>query len=200
MSNGDSDIETYDLADPGDDRAGLEDEIDEVDGDDGDDEDEFDDLDDATEEDVDFIVALYREDGAQVAEDLSYDLANDLEDVIAELRRFPGDAGSLGVCSIAGEFFVLVRVRGQVVQVVLSDAVAAGDWPLARDAADFLDEEIPDEDDSAPVGDLDMLVDLGCSEFELEQLCLNYEDSSDEVAIEVVEKIQFGDVLREVLD
>ena len=50
--------------------------------------------------------------------------------------------------SIAGEFFVLVRVRGRNVQVLLSDAVAANDWPIARDVADFLNEDIPDPEDA----------------------------------------------------
>lgn len=202
----------YELADGGDDRVGLEeldddlapdlddDEDDDEDFDDPDDFDEFDDLDDASEEDVDFAVAMYREDGQPVAVAMSHDVTNDLEELIAELGRFPGDAGALGVVSIAEEFFVLARVRGKNVQVMLSDVVAAGDWPLARDVADFLGEDEPDEDEPAPVGDLGMLADLGCDEFELEQLCLAYDESSEDVALAVIDKLGMGEAVAKVVD
>ena len=50
---------------------------------------------------------------------------------------------------------VAVRVRGRHVQVLLNDAAAALDWPIARDVVDLLGEELPDPDDDAePVGDL----------------------------------------------
>lgn len=193
--SGDDELETYELADGGDDRPGLEDvdETEELD-------DEFDDLDDATEDDVDFVVALYREDGEPQAEELSFELANDMDDLIAELRRYPGDSGTIGIVSVAGEFFVVVRVRGQVVEVVLSDSGAAFDWPIARDVADFLGEEVDEDDESAPLGDLGMLADLGLPEFDFEQLCLDYDDPADEVALDVADKIKLGDALREVID
>lgn len=199
MAGEDDELETIELADRGDDRPGLEDLADN--GDDDADLDDFDELDDATEDDVDFVVALYREDGAAQAEELSFELANDLDDLMAELRRYPGDSGTLGVCSVAGEFFVLVRVRGSKVEVVLSDAAAAFDWPLARDVADFLGEDVDEDDDEpGPIGDLDMLSDLGLSEFQLEQLCLDYDSSSDEVVLDIAEKLKLGTVLREIVD
>ena len=108
------------------------------------DDDDDDDYDDATPDDIDFAVALYREDGVAVATELTPQMANDLDELIDQLRRLPGDAGALGVVSIAGEFFVLCRVRGRNTQVLLNDSIAANDWPIARDVVDYLGVEVPD--------------------------------------------------------
>lgn len=171
--------------------------IDDVDVDDATDLDEdFDDLDDATEEDVDFALALYREEGTPIVAELATEVANDLDELIAELRRFPGDAGTLGVISIAGDFFVLVRVRGRSVQVLLNDGLAADEWPIARDVVDFLDE---DEVEDEPVGDLDMLADLGCPEMVLDAIATDYDTPSDELALAVMDKLKFGAAARKVI-
>lgn len=186
------DDEVYDLADRGDDRPGLEDaDLDEFDDDfdeddeldeedDLDDEDDYLDLEDVTDEEIDCIVALWREDGVPQAAELDRAGANDLDVLIEELRRIPGDGGALGMVAINGEFFVLCRVRGEHVQVLLSDLLAAVDYPLAHDVADFLDEDVDDLDDdeeSAPLGDVDMLADLGIAEFDLEQTAANVDDN-----------------------
>ena len=168
MSSSD-DLE-FELPNRGDDRPGLE-ELDDLvveddgDADDSDDEESDDYPDDATEDDIDLIVALYREDGSPVALALDYNLANDLEALITQLRRIPGDGGAVALVSIASEVFVIVRVRGKHVQAFCSDAVAAADWPIARDVLDMLGLEVPeDDDDSTPVGDLGILADAGLHE------------------------------------
>ena len=115
---------------------------DELDDDLEDDED-FDevDLEDAADDEIDFVLAAYREDGQPYVQSLGKDLANDLDELIVQLRRLPGDAGALGFVSLVEEVFVIARVRGQHVQVLLSDAAAARDWPIARDVVDYLGEE-----------------------------------------------------------
>lgn len=122
----------------------LKDDVDDSD----DDEEEFDDFDDddledASEDDVDLVIALYREDGKATAVPLDFELANDLDELIRQLSRLPGDSGADGWVSVAGEFFVLCRVRGRTVEVLLSDATAANDWPLARDVVDYLARRCP---------------------------------------------------------
>lgn len=195
------------LADRGDDRPGL----DELEGDDfGDldpEEDEFDEDDgdeddypeDATDEEIDLVGAFFREDGQADGLALARDLANDLDGLIDELRRVPGEAGSLGVVSIDSDFFVLVRVRGNLIQVLLSDAIAANDWPIARDAADFLGVDIPEDDDeSEPVGDLDMFVDVGLPELELEALCADLDSDPLEIIEAILTKVGFADAYDKV--
>ena len=198
----------FELPNRGDDRPGLddldevvvEDDLDEEDADDveddesdDDDEDDEDYPDDATEDDIDLVIALYREDGQAVALPLELDLANDLEALISQLRRMPGDGGALGLVSIASEVFVIVRVRGKHVQVLCSDIVAANDWPLARDVVDFLGVELPEDDDEGlPVGDLDILADVGLHDFELEALAEDYEEDSATLVEQIATRIKFG--------
>ena len=64
--------------------------------------------------------------GSRYVQELAKDLANDLDELIVQLRRLPGDAGAIGFVSLVEEVFVIARVRGQHVQVLLSDGTAAG--------------------------------------------------------------------------
>ena len=174
----------------------VPDDYDDLDDDDDDDEDDDDDdgddYEDATADEIDFVIALYREDGSAVAMELAPALANDLDELIEQLRRLPGDAGALGVVSIAGEFFVLCRVRGRTVQVLLNDSIAANDWPIARDVVDYLGVELPDPDgDSEPLGDLSMLVDQGVAEFDLEQIASDLDEDSDQLVRQIVDLMKF---------
>jgi putative tRNA adenosine deaminase-associated protein len=200
MSSSD-DLE-FELPNRGDDRVGLEelDDLDELvteEEDDADveevDEDGDDYPEDATEDDVDLIVALYREDGSPVALALDYELANDLEALITQLRRMPGDGGAVALVSIASEVFVIIRVRGKHVQAFCSDAVAAADWPIARDVVDLLGLEVPeDDDDSTPVGDLGILADAGLHDFELEAMAEDYDEDSGTLVERIATRIKFG--------
>ena len=176
-----------------------------LDDDDDDDEDDDDDLEDAADDEIDFVIAGYREDGQPMVQALAKDLANDLEELIVQLRRLPGDAGALGFVSLVEEVFVLVRVRGQHVQVLLNDATAAADWPIAHDVADLLDEDIPDSDDDSddeaePMGDLSIVADLGMSEFDLSALLEDLDLGSDQMLIEIADKINLNPQFRRVAE
>ena len=176
----------------------VEDEDDELEDED---EDEDDELEDAEEDEIDFVVAAYREDGQAYVQALSKDLANDLDELILQLRRLPGDAGALGFVSLVEEVLVLVRVRGQHVQVLLSDSAAGADWPIARDVIDFLGLEVPEEDEeSEAVGDLGILADLGLSDFDMASLVDDLDLSTDQMAQEIADKIKVGEEFRRVVD
>ncbi|HML49789.1 MAG TPA: tRNA adenosine deaminase-associated protein [Propionicimonas sp.] len=193
----DSDELEFELPNRGDDRPGLDelddDDVEVVVEDDDDEEDDDDYPEDATEDDIDLVIAMYREDGQPVALALDLDLANDLDAMITQLRRVPGDAGAVGMVSIAEEVFVLVRVRGKRVQVFCSDAAAAEDWPIARDAVDFLDAELPDDtEDGYPVGDSDILADVGLPDFELEAMAEDYDEDTSTLLERIATKMSFG--------
>lgn len=191
---GDFDNEEYEsfALDGSQDRDDPEDD-DDLEGDDDDDDDDFDDdddddddLDDAEDEDIDLVVAAYTEEGQRTAVGLTPAAANDLEVLIQQLRRLPGDAGAVGFVSLAGEMFVIVRVRGARVQVLLSDGSMAGEWPLARDVADHLNlPDLPDEDEIDPLGDLNILEDSGVSEIALSQYCEDDDLSTDEIVLQL---------------
>ena len=203
LGGADDSDDDYDDDDDSEDDDDLDDEDDsDDDDDDDDDEDDEDDDDypeDATEDDIDLVAALYREDGVPAAMALDKELANDLDGLIEVLRRVPGDAGAVGVVSIDSDFFVVVRVRGKKVELLLSDVGAALDWPIARDAADFLGVDLPDdEDDSEPVGDFDLFADAGLSELELEAITSDEEADPVESIEAIVEKLGFASVYDKV--
>jgi putative tRNA adenosine deaminase-associated protein len=173
------------------------DDPEEVDEDDDDD----DEPEDATEDEIDFVLAAYREDGEPRVQELAKDLANDLDELIVQLRRLPGDAGAIGFVSLVEEVFVIARVRGQHVQVLLSDGTAAGEWPIARDMADYLGEEIPEEEDEPePMGDLGILADLGLSDFDLGAILDDLDMGSDEMLLAVADKVKLNPQFRKVAE
>jgi len=159
-------------------------------------------LEDAADDEIDFVLAAYREDGQPYVQSLGKDLANDLDELIVQLRRLPGDAGALGFVSLVEEVFVITRVRGQHVQVLLSDAAAASDWPIARDVVDYLGEEpLDDEDEEGePIGDLGIVADLGLSDFDMGAIVDNLELSSVEMLTEVADKIKLNPPFRKAVE
>jgi len=183
----DDEYESFDLEDSGDDSE-AEAESDDLDASD---EDE---LEDAAPDEIDFVLAAYREDGQPMVQALAADLANDLDELIIQLRRLPGDAGAVGFVSLVEDVFAIVRVRGQHVQLLLSDGGAATEWPIARDIADMLGEDIPDpdEEEAEPMGDLGILSDLGISDFEMGTIIDNLDMSSDQMLTEIADKIKIG--------
>lgn len=167
------------------------------------DDDELDDEpEDAEDDEIDLVLAVYREDGVAVARALPKELANDLEELIVQLRRLPGDAGAIGFVSLVGEVFVIVRVRGRMVQTLVSDAASATEWPIARDIADYLGESDIDEDEAEPLGDLGLLADVGISELDLEGFVAELDDDadSDEVVLDIADKLGVGREVRRVVD
>ena len=172
--------------------------------DDLEDEEDFDevDLEDAADDEIDFVLAAYREDGQPYVQSLGKDLANDLDELIVQLRRLPGDAGALGFVSLVEEVFVITRVRGQHVQVLLSDAAAASDWPIARDVVDYLGEEPleEDEEEGEPIGDLGIVADLGLSDFDMGAIIDNLDLSSVDMLIEVADKIKLNPQFRKAAE
>jgi putative tRNA adenosine deaminase-associated protein len=187
----DDEYESFDLEGSGDEADDGDAESDDVDSAD-------DDLEDAAPDEIDFVLAAYREDGQPMVQALAADLANDLDELIVQLRRLPGDAGAVGFVSLVEEVFVIVRVRGQHVQLLLSDGGAATEWPLARDVADMLGEEIPDPDDeeAEPMGDLGILSDVGVSDFDMGAIIDNLDLSSDQMLAEIADKIKIGPQFR----
>jgi len=195
-----SDDFEIELPNRGDDRPGIDELDDDIVAVDLDEDDEDDYPEDATEDDIDLVMALYREDGQAVALALELDLANDLDGLITQLRRIPGDAGAVGLVSVGDEVFVIVRVRGKKVQVFCSDAAAALEWPIAHDVVDFLEADLPDDsEDGYPIGDADILADVGMPDFELEAIAEDYDEDSTALLELVVKKIGFAAVYAKAL-
>lgn len=143
-------------------------------------------------EGVDFVVVAYREEGVWQVEMLALDKVEDIELLARELRRWPGDGGSLGLVSVDEDFFLLVRVLGSRTKVLLSDITAATDWPIARSAVDYLELPLPDDDEQAPAGDLGIVTDLGMGPMDMGALLDDVELFPDEMLGDIATKLGFG--------
>lgn len=144
-------------------------------------------------EGVDFALVVYREDNVWRVDEISEDLLHDVDVLSTELRRWPGDAGCLGLVSIDEDFFVLVRVAGPQMRLLLSDVTAATEWPLARSVIETLNLPMPDEDDEPePAGDLAIVADFGMSAMDMGVLLDDEDLYPDEALGDIAQRLGFG--------
>ena len=84
------------------------------------------------EDSVDFAVAAYREDGVWQVAGAAHAVLGDVDDARrTRSAASPATSARSGMVSIDEDFFLLVRVAGPTIRVLLSDVTAATDWPLA---------------------------------------------------------------------
>ena len=151
-------------------------------------------------EGVDFALAVYREEGVWEVEELAHDLLIDVETLAHALRRFPGDGGAMGMVGIDEDFFIVVRVAGASVRVLLSDVTAAEEWELAASVVEFLGLPMPEEDDEPePAGDLGLLADAGMSAREMGALLDDVDLYPDEMLSDVARKLGFGELFDDAV-
>ena len=150
---------------------------------------------------IDFAVAAYREEGEWQVVELVHDVLGDVPTLASALRRFPGDGGALGLVAVDEDFFVVVRVAGPSVRILLSDITAAEEWELARSAVDELGlpEPDPDDDEQAPAGDLDILGDLGMGAMDMGVLLDDFDLYPDEMLSDVARRLGFGVLFDEAV-
>ena len=154
----------------------------------------------ANTEGVDFVLVAYREEGLWQLQELEAEKAADLDGFAVELRRYPGDGGALGLVSIDEDFFLLVRVLGAEVRLLLSDVTAATDWPLAASVVEHLDLPLPDdEEDQEPAGDLGIVSDLGMGAMDMGALLDDYELYPDEMLGDIASRLGFGRLYDEIV-
>jgi putative tRNA adenosine deaminase-associated protein len=125
----------------------------------------------------------------------------DVPTLAGALRRFPGDGGAIGIVAVDEDFFVIVRVAGPSVRILLSDITAAEEWELARSAVAELGLPEPDDDDDeqAPAGDLDLLGDLGMNAMDMGVLLDDFDLYPDEMLSDVARRIGFGALFDEAV-
>ena len=154
------------------------------------------------DDDVDFAVVAYREEGAWQVQPLPHRVAaGDIDALVGALRPWPSENGSIGMVSVDEDFFLLVRVQGRDVRVLLSDVTAAADWPLAAAAMDLLDLPEPDdEEDAQPAGELDIVADLGMSAMDMAVLCDSDDLLPEEMLADVARRLGFGDEFEGALE
>ncbi|WP_067437933.1 tRNA adenosine deaminase-associated protein [Nocardioides jensenii] len=150
---------------------------------------------------IDFALAAYREEGDWQLQELADVALTDLETLAAGLRRFPGDGGTIALIGFDEDVFLIVRVTGPTVRVLLSDITAADEWDLARGAIELLGLPYPEEaDESAPAGDLDILGDLGMHAMDMGVLIDDYDLYPDEMLSDVAGRLGFGPAFDDAVD
>ena len=152
-------------------------------------------------EGVDFALVAYREENVWRVEEIDdEDRVHDIDALAAELRRWPGDFGSLGLVSVDEDFFVLVRVAGEHLRVLLSDVTAATEWPIARSVVEALEIPMPDdEDEQVPAGDLGIVADLGLAAMDMGALLDDVDLYPDEMLSDIAAKLGFGQLYDELV-
>lgn len=148
-------------------------------------------------------IVVYREDGTWRGDVLPERIADDLDALIKVLRQQPADNGAIGLVNVADEFFVALRVRGDDVRMMLSDASAAVAWDLARQVTDRLGLDTPDDgedEDIWPAGDISIFSDLGLDEMGLSALLDDLDAYADEMLLNVADRLGFGDVYDRALE
>jgi putative tRNA adenosine deaminase-associated protein len=152
---------------------------------------------------VDFAVAAWREDGLWQVELLPPGTGETLEGLVNALRAQPGEGGVLGLVSVAEEFFLLVRVLGEEVRLLLSDVYAAEEWPLGLDALERLGIPSTEDDegeDPQPAGDLLVVDDFGVGVVDIELLLDDDEMWPDEQLATIATRIGFGEQFDTALE
>jgi putative tRNA adenosine deaminase-associated protein len=152
---------------------------------------------------VDFAVVAFREDDQWQVAALPARSAESLDAFVTTLRAQPTEGVALGLSSFGDDFFLAVRLQRDGVRVMLSDATAAGEWPIAQQALELIDDPgSEDEDDERvqPAGDLGIFADLGVSAMELTAICGDLEMYPDEMLAQVATHIGFGPQFDQAVD
>jgi putative tRNA adenosine deaminase-associated protein len=142
---------------------------------------------------VDFAVVVFREEGQWQVGSLPHKAATELPALLHAVRQQPSEGPTFAICSYGDDFFLVIRPDGDDVRLMISDATAAGDWPVAREALDLVDEPQPEDDEAAaPAGDLDIFADLGVAAMEVSAVCGDLELYPDEMLAQLSARIGFG--------
>src|SRR4051794_31100008 len=139
-----------------------------------------------------FAVAAYRDAGEWRVEPLPPAMIADLGVLLQALRSQPPEGGPFVIACIDEEFFLIARLDGARISLLLSDLTASVEYPLAEQVMTRLGEEPPEDDELDevwPVGDLDLFSDLGLSEEEMEQILDDMDAYPDEMLDTIVERI-----------
>ena len=148
---------------------------------------------------LDIAVAAWHEDGRWTLGLLPD--PNDIGQIISRLKSQQTNGGAIALISIDEEFFILIRVLGAHISFFLSDATASLDYEVAEELLDIADIPVPDEEEEpGPIGQLEILADLGLSGMEITALCDDEELFPDEQLEAIANRLGFGDQFAELLE
>lgn len=152
---------------------------------------------------VDFAVLASCEEGSWQVTAIPTVAAEELSSLLHLSRSQATGEGAIALVSYDDDYFVVVRVVGSTVRLLLSDVTAAEESLLAREVLDALDLPLPEGDDRdrvQPAGDLGLLDDLGLSAMDLGALCSELDLYPEEMLAEVAGKLGFADAFDQAVD
>jgi putative tRNA adenosine deaminase-associated protein len=150
-------------------------------------------------DDVDIAVAAWHEDGRWSLSQLPD--AQDLPGIIDRLKSLQTNGGAIALLAIDEEFFMVIRVLGSHIKMLLSDVTCALDYDVASEFLELCDLDTPEEDEEPlPVGHLDILADLGVNQMEIATLCDDAELFPDEQLEAIASRLGFGEQFTELLE
>jgi putative tRNA adenosine deaminase-associated protein len=150
-----------------------------------------------------FAVAAFRDGGLWRAEPLPPAVLEDLGILLQALRSQPPEGGPFVIACVDEEFFLIARLDGARISLLLSDLTASVEYPLAEQALARLGEEPPDDDELDevwPVGDLDLFADLDLGEDEMEGILDDIDAYPDEMLESIVEHIGISEPYGRALE
>lgn len=153
--------------------------------------------------DGDFVAVAYREEDHWDVDLLPVALTQDFKGLLHALRQQPSISGALGMVAVGDDFFIIARVYGDDVSLFLSDVTASVEWQVARELLEYLDIDIPEDeelDQVLPAGELSIVADLGLDEMELGALAGDLELYPDEILASISERLGFGQAFQRVVD
>ena len=150
-----------------------------------------------------YAVVVSREQGRWQVDPLPDAVTDDLDALIAAVRRTPGESGAFALVDVADEFFVVVRVQQGRVRLLLSDVTASAEWDLATQVVDRLGVDIPRDDALSrvvPAGDLAVFDDVGLDGMELAALLSDVDAYADEMLSALARRLGFASAYERVVD
>ncbi len=146
-----------------------------------------------------FAVAAFRDGPQWRVEPLPPAVLDDLGVLLSALRSQSPEGGPFVIASVEDEFFVIARLDGRRISLLLSDLTAAVEFPLAEQAMNRLGEDPPADDELDevwPVGDLELFSDLDLSEDEMEDILDDLDALPDEMLESIIERLDIGEQYR----
>ncbi len=150
-----------------------------------------------------YAVLVLRQEGSWQVGQLPGAVTGDLDAIVAAVRQQPGEGGAFALVDVADEFFVVVRVAGGEVRLLLSDVTAAVAWDLAAQVLEALDVDVPADDDLDevwPAGDLGVFDDLGLDEMEMGAILSDVDAYADEMLSALARRLGFSEPYERVVD
>ncbi len=149
-----------------------------------------------------FAVVAFRDAGIWRCEPMPPAVLDDLGVLLSSLRSQPAEGGPFVVASVDDEFFLIARLDGPRISLMLSDLTASVEYPLAQQVLERLGEEPPEDDELDevwPIGDLDIFADLDLSEDEMERILDDLDAYPDEMLESIVTGIGLAEAFSQAV-